>query len=207
MSKIRNFSALLFVLTLAAFVLPDNAFAVPRRPILLIVPARHRPLQVAFDMQKFRTTSLVAYERDPASQDLALHMWHDASERWVMLSIDDLRHGDFLLLPPRAVFIIGENDPPPHALVDAAAQWENVTVLESMQVDDMVNAFRKAYRFKRRQWYWLRDRYGFEINDMNEAVRKFNPYSIPASQLPRPIPEIEYDETSDIPPAVIEIRD
>lgn len=183
-----------------------NVQAVPKSPILLVLPARLRPLQLGFDMLTIKTTVLIAYEQDTRSDDVALHMWNNASEQWVFLSIDDFMHGDFLMRPPRAVYIVGENAAPPKAIADAAAQWQNVEIVESMHIADLVNAFRSAYKFKRRQWYWLQERYGFQINDLNEAVRKFNPYSIPASEVPKELPEIDYSPEDEIPPAILEKR-
>ncbi|NLB54914.1 MAG: hypothetical protein GX811_03970 [Lentisphaerae bacterium] len=205
MYRLRRFcSGILFVIiAFSTFIGAQGALT--KKQILLVVPARQRPLQVAFDMRDFKSTLLLSYEQGAQPDQLAIHMWSEASQKWLMLSLDDLQHGDFIVRSPRAVIVVAEHNQLPIPILEAVSRWKDVTVIESIQPAEMLNVFNSAYKFRASEWEWLSKRYGFELEDLNRDVRKFNPYTIPQSQVPRSLPKIDEDP-NDIPAAVMEKR-
>ncbi|MFC1461433.1 hypothetical protein ACFLQR_02805 [Verrucomicrobiota bacterium] len=169
-------------------------------PTLLVVPARLRVIQLAFDMALLRPVSVVAYSGDVKSEKPVLHLWTGSGWRYV--SVDDFSDGSFLKSVPSRAILVGGDKALPSVLARSVAWCPDTQRIESLNIADLINALDRSFKFKGREWKRLAGRYELTLIDMNDERRASNPYDIPRSKLPLKTLEFEQGK-DDIAPAVV----
>ena len=167
---------------------------------LLIVPARPRMVQLAFDLADLRPTVVLSYRMETRKADPLLFVWKDGG--WQYVSSDDFRERRFVTECPRQVIMIGDDQTLPALLEEEAAWGADVTRLKTLAVADLINGMNPVFRFTDREWKWLAKRYDLTLTDINAPRREFNPYDIPRSKLPLATKEFK-QKKGDTPPAVL----
>lgn len=167
---------------------------------LLIVPARPRIVQLAFDLAAMRPTVILSYRKEARGVEPLLFVWKDGA--WQYISPDDFRERRFVTESPRQVIMIGDEQTLPAMLEDEAAWGAEVTRFKTLNIADLLNGINPLLRFTDREWKWLAARYDLTLTDINEPRRKYNPYDIPRSKLPLKTKAFEQGE-GDTPPAVL----
>lgn len=167
---------------------------------LMVVPARLRVIQVAFDMIQLRSVSVVAYSGNVKSTRPLLHKWNGSE--WCYVSLDEFSEGSFVESAPSRVILIGGDEALPSVLVQGVAWCSDTERIESLNVADLINALDRSFKFKDREWKRLASRYGLTLIDINEERRASNPYDIRRSELPLKTLEFKQGK-DDIAPAVV----
>lgn len=165
-----------------------TAFADP----LLVVPARHTILQIAFDMRDIRSATLLTYQRPGAGKDLLMHVWNKELGQWLELPADSYEVGSFFEMMPDRVIVVSAG-PAPETLTRPEWCVEAVYV-ESLDIARLVNKLDEELNFTKREWKWLQRRYDLEIKDRNETRRRWGRYGPPGG---RPTRAREMDRSTE----------
>ncbi len=151
---------------------------------VLVVPARHRIVQFAFDISALRDTALVAYDEAPDGEGTVLHAWDDDAESWILLTADEFAIGAFSDLELRDMFLLGSDDDLPSIIITGASQAKSVTRIDSLNLKDVANGLNASMRFKSREWKALSKRHGLQIKDLNYERRRWGRYGPPSKKQP-----------------------
>ena len=136
---------------------------------LLVVPARHSVMQVAFDLLDRRDVVLVSYSPAAAGEDPLLNVWNGRT--WLRISPADYRAGAFVTpQPPRAI-LVGGASYAPAALSDVESWCPDVMRVPGLQTTELLNAFGRAFRFSPAEWEWFAHRYNRSLEDLNSEKR------------------------------------
>lgn len=137
---------------------------------LLVVPARHSVLQIAFDLLPRRDVVLVSYSPAATGQTPLIHVWNGRS--WLRISPADYAAGRFVRnLPARAILVGGVSYIPPE--LDAVTRWcPDVRRIPGMQTTELLNAFGRSFRFSPMEWKWFARRYNRSLDDLNSEKQK-----------------------------------
>jgi hypothetical protein len=171
-----------------------------RETTLVVVPARPRMVQLAFDLADMRPVVVLSCRGDARAADPLLFVWTNGA--WQYVSPDDFRERCFVFEWPRQVIMIGDDHALPALLEDEAAWGADVTRLKTLSVAELINGMDPVFHFTNREWKWLARRYDLKLTDINAPRREFNPYDIPRSKLPLETKEFE-QKKGDAPPAVM----
>jgi len=199
--KCRNFGIL--VLGIVGLGLAMDAAwgaraALKNETTLLLVPARPRVVQLAFDMAALRPVAVVAWHGTARTAEPVLHVWSGAD--WQYISLPDFADKTFLAGNISKVIVIGDDRTVPAVLLDNMPWCAEVERLETINVADLINDLDRSLKFREGEWKWLADRYDLTLKDLNAERRSKNPYDIPRSKLP--LEKREYkQEKGDLPPA------
>lgn len=147
---------------------------------LIVVPARDRALQLAFDLASLRSVAVLAYRGDAKTEKPLLHLWTGSA--WRHIPFEDLYDNRLPGDPITRTFLIGDEQTLSPALRDAVSWCRNVEGLPTYNVADLVNRFDQTFRFKEKEWQWLAKRHQLQLLDVNEPRRRFNPYDMPRSK-------------------------
>lgn len=167
---------------------------------ILIVPARPAVLQLAFDLEKMRSLTLVSFRGKVGAAEPLIHVW--TGNDWQYVSFDDFCSLRFAARPPRTAIIIGDDQTVPRALLQGPAWPCKIERLPTMNIADLVNGLNPYFQFSSREWKRLADSYGLKLEDVNASKRDFNPYNIPRSKMPLKTHDFK-QEKGDTPPAVL----
>ena len=167
---------------------------------LLVVPARPRMVQLAFDLADMRPVVVLSCRGDARAAVPLLFVWTNGA--WQYVSPDDFRERRFVSEWPRQVIMIGDDHVLPALLEDEVAWGADVTRLKTMSLADLINGMDPVFRFTDREWKWLARRYDLKLTDINAPRREFNPYDIPRSKLPLETKDFK-QKKGDAPPAVL----
>lgn len=175
MKKIYALTFLLAVLSCC------DAFAMGSRRYdlsLVVVPERYSVLQVAFDLADYRNCVLVSYRQEPDSPTPVLHVWNGSE--WFPVSVEELSEASFFAMLPQQAILVGDMDLLPASIPEAVAWCPEVWQAPSVQTDELVNALGRIFSFRASEWEWFAGRYGMDLRDENEALRKdswyYHPY-------------------------------
>ncbi|MBU0714299.1 MAG: hypothetical protein KJ964_02950 [Verrucomicrobia bacterium] len=167
---------------------------------LVIVPARPRMVQLAFDLADMRPVVVLSCRGDARAANPLLFVWTNGA--WQYVSPDDFRERRFVSEWPRQIIMIGDDHALPALLEDEAAWGADVTRLKTLSLADLINGMDPVFHFTDREWKWLARRYDLNLTDINAPRREFNPYDIPRSKLPLETKDFK-QKKGDVPPAVL----
>ena len=184
----------LFGLGLAA----DTAAASERAVTLLVVPARPRVIQLAFDLIKLRAVAVVAWHGDAKTAEPVLHVW--AGSDWQYVSLSAFAEQTFLPGQIGEVIVVGDDQLVPAVLLNSMPWCPNVKRISTINIADLLNSLDQSLAFRDREWQWLAGRYELTLTDLNAERRNKNPYATPRSKLPIEKREFK-QEKGDLAPA------
>lgn len=141
---------------------------------LLVVPARQRMIQLAFDMQSLRRAEVVAWRATANPESPELNHWNGKS--WDPITLSQFQKGDGFARQPQKVIFMGLETP--SSLVELQ-DLPGVARFETFDPAVLVNNLDAFYAFTPGEWRLLSKRYGFMLKDMNERVRQQNRYANP----------------------------
>ena len=178
MKRMTMFSAIPLLAALALSAGPARA----AEWTLLVAPARHSVLQVAFDVARTRPTVLVSYQGDASEPEPALHAWN--GEEWIGISRRDLAEVRFMQVIPIRVVLLGDETVLPPAVAEATAWCARIVTIPELDTPSLINAFGTLFAFSRDEWQWFASRYKLDVADRNEPLRSGTWYERP-TPLPR----------------------
>jgi hypothetical protein len=154
----------------------------PARTIV-VLPARQRLVEFAFQLERWRSVGLVAYQRNLKGDAPLMHVWNGRD--WVRIAPDDFTTGAFLAGTPRETIVIGTDaDLPPVAKEDPA--WSPVVRrIATLDVASVVNSLDSSFRFSPAEWRVLARKFELTLQDDNAAHRRYGRFG---GQPPPPAP-------------------
>jgi hypothetical protein len=150
---------------------------------VLVVPARYKVVQLAFDIVTLRNVNLVSYQKQELSDGLLLHAWNPMTGAWQEITPAELQDGVFNAV---ATAVIGD-DANMFINYTAANTWGGaIKRLPTYNVADILNGLEKCYRFNAKEWTWLAKRYGISVKETNYELRRYGKYGPPGSEQSKP---------------------
>ena len=151
----------------------------PSRLTLLVAPARHNTLQVAFDVLARENAVLVAYQGDAASAHPVLHVWN--GQEWLQITPEEFGSLSFLRTVPSRILMVGDDALLPPVLADAAMAHKGIRVMQvpSQDTATVVNSIGQVLGFSRGDWAWFAARYRLDLKDVNASIRDRSWYDQP----------------------------
>jgi hypothetical protein len=174
----------------AVLLLPLVLQAAPPVTTLLVVPARQRMIQIAFDMQSLRRAEVVSWRVTADPEAPELNYWNGTS--WDPITLEQFQKSSNLASKPQKVIFMGLDIP---AVLAEMPDLPGVARFETYDPAVLVNNLDAFYAFSPGEWRLLSVRYNFVLRDVNERVRQQNRYN-------RPPPPVEKGPKR--PPVVFE---
>ena len=140
---------------------------------LVVVPARYRMIQLAFDLAALRDTAVVSYRWERKATPPEFYRW--AGTEWVALPVDA-----YAKMAAGPVIIVGIDVPP--AVLAVSAATAKPLVLATFDMAELVNQIDKVLRFTPAEWKWLAARYDLVLTDSNAERRHYGRYGSPAGK-------------------------
>jgi len=149
--------------------------ATSRESTVVVVPARYKVMQVAFDIVTLRGVNLISYQKVPGSNDFLLHAWNPAGNVWEEVTPADLQGG---VLNTVATAVIGTDG---KQFIDYVGRsWGGaVKLLPTFDIATILTGLDACYHFKPYEWEWLARRYGISVKDVNYEKRRYGKYGPP----------------------------
>lgn len=166
---------------LAIVATPDCVTAGSATPdSIIVMPARKRVVQLAFQMASLKDIGLVTYNTNPALREPLLHVWN--GQEWIQITMQDFVQGSFMSGDPKHVFLLGDSTITPLPMLDGVAWYKDLHRLTTFDTATMINTIGKAVRFSARQWKWLAKENGLEIQDQNAERRRYGRWGAPGKE-------------------------
>ncbi len=144
---------------------------------LLVVPARLRMVQLAFDMQSLRQADVVSWRVDGDAEAPELFYWN--GKAWTPITLDQFRTCSYLKVKPQKIIFLGLDTP---SALTESTDLPGIARFETFDAAQLVNNLDGFYAFSDREWSLLSTRYGFMLRDVNARVREQNRYARPPPQ-------------------------
>ncbi len=193
----------------AAVLMLPMAEAMDSRQDVLVVPARFRIVQFAFDVAALRDAALVSYDDVSEGEDVILHVWNAKGRSWQRISADEFSFGSFTKRKIGNMYLLSSGPELPAVVLTGASQAGQVSHIDSLNLMTVANSLNKSMKFKSREWKLLSERHGLQIKDLNYERRRWGRYGPPdkiKQNRPKPSVEDEGDELEfeqdqeDVPP-------
>ena len=171
--------AMLHASLAVCLLLPFFASAAEPLNTLLVVPARLRLIQLAFDMQSLRNAEVVSWRATADPSDPELNYW--TGREWKPISLNQFRSAEPLVRKPKKTIFLGFEAP----AVLTEAPLPGIARFETVDMAELVNNLNAFYAFSDGEWRLLKKRYDFTLYDANARLREQNPYSQPRPEEPK----------------------
>ena len=179
---------------LALVISVNYLMAVSSSSTVLVVPARYKVVQVAFDVVTLRGVNLISYQKVQSSNDLLLHAWNPSVNAWQEITPDDLHSGG--IFNSIAAAVIGPDGGDFINYVDGRTWGGAVKLLPTYDVATILTGLDSCYHFKPYEWEWLAGRYGLSVKDTNYEQRRYGKYGPPGSETSKPsVESSSYQDT------------
>jgi hypothetical protein len=162
-----------------SLLLPFAASAAEAVNTLLVVPARQRMVQLAFDMQSLRHAEVISWRAGAGADAPELNYW--TGQVWAPLTLAQFRSGEKLARKPQKTIFIGLDTP----AVLTEAPLPGIARFETFDTAVLVNNLDAFYAFSDSEWRLLSKRYSFMLRDTNARLRQQNRYAQPPPEEPK----------------------
>tara|TARA_B100000809_G_scaffold146436_2_gene143990 strand:+ start:120 stop:1157 length:1038 start_codon:yes stop_codon:yes gene_type:complete len=149
----------------------------------VVIPARYRVVQFAFDIDHLRDVILIAYQTHPDLPKTVLHVWRGG--HWMELDLARYRLGSFSKNRPERLIVVGSDDDTPADLLDASSWAADIERIRTLDLVTLVNSFGTSFALKNSEWKWLVGRHDLKIHDMNWKRRRYGRWSMPDEERPK----------------------
>jgi len=164
--------------------------------VAMVIPARYRIVQLAFDIARLRDLTLVSYRETKTPQEPLMHVWQPGMREWSATDISEYGSGAVFGRLPRKTILIGD-DPSLLETLSQVTSWGGEMLrIATLDFVTLVNVLNGSLHFSPREWKWLAARYELELKDLNVEQRRYGRYGKPGKPLfplrktpPRPEPE------------------
>ena len=146
--------------------------------VLLVVPSRRMPVQMAQDMMQIRDNCLViAYNGRPQDMDPEMFFW--GGSKWSRITASDYSQPGSYKEVPEKVLIFGTRKEIPGVVIEGMSWVDDAKYVEKLDILTMVKAFNDEFDFTSGEWRSLARRYGLTLRDNNEGKSRFDRYNNP----------------------------
>lgn len=180
MMKMKQlFTVSVMVVTIIA--MGDFAWAGSATPeTIMIVPARKRMVQLAFELSRCREIGVVTYNTSPTLASPLIHAWN--GQEWIQVSMDDYVEGRFMTGDPKHVFLLGDASALPLKMMDGPTWYKDLNRITTLDIATIVNQVGNKLNFSARHWKWLAQTYGMTIEDKNTERRRYGRWGAPGKE-------------------------
>lgn len=168
------------------FIWAGTVHAANKDKTVMVIPSRYTVIQLAYDISKLRTSTIIAYEPVENTKIPATHIWDKMANDWMKMSIAEFGSGDFPGADAEVMVIMGIDGEVPDVLVQAASWCPTIREVEEISIVDMVNTLNKNMDFSPREWKWIADKYRLKLKDKNAKRRRYGKYGPPGQETPEP---------------------
>jgi len=155
------------VVVAAAWALP----VVAGPDTVIVMPARTRVVQLAFQVARVKDVALVAYNNSPTLAAPLVHVWN--GREWLPIGIEEYVSGTFLPSAVEHVFVLGDSTSLPAAMTEAPSWAKHVHKTADLNVANLLNEFGPVLKFNSAEWRWLAEQNGLQITDRNAERRRY----------------------------------
>ncbi len=164
----KSFTALAVATVMAAAcVLPGVSDAAT----VIVMPARTRVVQLAFQVARVKDVGLVAYNNSPSLAAPLIHVWN--GREWVQIGVDEYVSGTFLPSGVDHLFVLGDSTSLPAAMAGDPKWAAHVHKTADLNVASLLNVLGPVLKFSSSEWRWLAEQNGLEITDRNADRRRY----------------------------------
>jgi len=136
------------------------------RPVrVLLVPSTPGLVQFGFDMAEHGQMFLMTYAASEPPESPFLNLW-DGSQ-WIRIPAERFAAGAFLKNRSETLVVVGPENEKTASLLQKGLAWnEEVLLLDTLSVTELLNHFGRMFSFSRADWHWYAQRYGLELEDL-----------------------------------------
>ena len=150
---------------------------------IIVMPARKRVVQLAFQMARCQNIGLVTYNTSPTLSEPLIHIWNGQSKEWIQITLQDYVQGSFMSGDPKHVFLLGDNTTIPLRMMDEVSWHKDLHRLTTLDTTALINEIGKTLNFTSRQWKFLAKENGLKIEDQNAERRRFGRWGSPGKEV------------------------
>lgn len=191
---IRNRLSGWVALVLGAAALSSTAEAGLGSSTVIVMPARPRLVQLAFEIAAIKDVGLVSYNNSPTLVTPLVHAWNGS--KWVQISMDEYVSGAFLPSKVKHAFILGDSVSLPAAMAADPAWAGEVHKTADFDTATLINQFGAVLKFSSPEWRWLAEQNGLTLTDHNAERRRYGRWGkdnvdesvVPARSTPGTLP-------------------
>jgi hypothetical protein len=165
---------------------------------ILVMPARKRVVQLAFQMARCKNIGLVTYNTSPTLSEPLIHVWN--GQEWIQITLQDYTMGSFMSGDPKHVFLLGDSTTIPLRMMDNVSWYKDLHRLTTLDTTTLINEIGTALKFSSHQWKFLANENGLKIEDRNAERRRFGRWGSPGKEVDLKPTRIE---SIQMPPAPI----
>ena len=182
----KNVTGLLVAIVMAAaWVSPAGAGS--SSGTVIVMPARTRVVQLAFQVAAVKDVWLVAYNNNPALAEPLIHFWN--GHEWKQIDREAYLAGSFLPTVASDVFILGDSTSLPVFMTWPPTWVKHVHKTADLNVANLLNEFGPVLKFSRSDWEWLADQNDLNLDDRNAERRHYGRWGKSGAQKPfTPVP-------------------
>lgn len=147
---------------------------------IIVMPARKRVVQLAFQMSRCKDIGMVTYNTSPALATPLIHVW--TGSEWVQITVDEFVQGTFMTGEPKHVFLLGDSTMMPAQMIDAPTWCKDTHKITSLETAALINQIGKVLKFSPRQWTWLAQENGLSVKDQNAERRRYGRWGAPGKE-------------------------
>lgn len=177
-----------FTSALSIMVFAVQAFAGSATPsTILVIPARARMVQLAFQVAAVKDAGLVCYDNNAVAKDLLIHVWN--GHEWIRITADEYTSGAFMSGTAKDVFILGPATTIPSVMMVDPTWGKTTHRIAELDSATILNELGNVINFSSRQWKWLAEKNGMILTDKNAERRRYGRWGksgVDASSIPRP---------------------
>jgi len=169
------------LMVLALVVTGDLAWAGSATPeSIMVIPARQRMVQLAFEISRYKEVGLVTYNTSPALSAPLIHVWN--GQEWIQISMEDYVEGRFMSGDPKHVFLLGDASSIPLKMMEGPTWYKDLNRITNLDIAMIINQVGNVLHFNSRQWKGLADTYGLKIEDQNTERRRYGRWGAPGKE-------------------------
>jgi hypothetical protein len=148
---------------------------------IIVMPARKRVVQLAFQMARCKNIGLVTYNTSPTLSEPLIHVWN--GQEWLQITLQDYTQGSFMSGDPKHVFLLGDNTTIPLRMMDEVSWYKDLHRLTTLDTTALINEIGTALNFSSHQWKFLANENGLKIEDRNAERRRFGRWGSPGKEV------------------------
>ena len=159
---------------------------------VLVVPARLRVVELAFQVAQLKDIGIVSYNSAPNLTQPLIHVW--TGSQWEPITVEDYIGGTFMTGKPDRLILLGDSTTLPERMTADPAWCSKTYKIATLDTASLVNQFGRILQFTPGQWEWLADRNGLSLTDRNSERRRYGRWGAPGKEkdaLPFKIESVE----------------